>query len=164
MTTKRFRLQYKFWLDVNKADEHQLAEIIEDLKQGRVFTQALRDGIRLIVDLLNGNLDVLLALFPWIEDAFYQRFLEQQPAQDFTIQEQLARLERLLIEQGNTPISTLAEPVAATSSGRPKPMVVPQIASPAFDDNDGVELVIKKAKSDGRSAQNFLDSAFSLLG
>ena len=163
MSSKRFRIQYKFWLDVNKADEYQLAEIIETLKQGRAFSQVIRDGIRLVVDLLNGNLTVLLALFPWVEDAFYQHFLEQQTDKDTAIQEQLARLERLLIEQGNTPITSVSQAVTA-ASGSPKATTVPKIAAPVFDDDDGEGLVIKKAKSDGRSAQNFLDSAFNLLG
>ena len=154
MAKSRFRLQYKFWLDLNKPHEKELAELIEDLKEQRSFSGVVRDGIRLIVDLWHGNLDVLLELFPGVETAFYERFQQQQPVPEVAIHEQLARLESLLLQQGNTPV--------ATANSGPKPMNVPQIAGPT---DDGAEdlIVIKKAKSDGKSAQNFLDSAFSLI-
>jgi hypothetical protein len=152
MAKQRFRLQFKFWLDMNKADEHALAEQIENLKQGGAFTKAIRDGIHLIVDLWQGNLDVLLTLFPWVEEAFYQRFTEHQS--ETSIQTQLARLEKLLIEQGSMPISS--------NPYQPKKLIAPQIAAPMQDDADEL-LRIKKAKSDSTSAQNFLDAAFGLV-
>ena len=48
MTKERFRLQFKFWLDVNKPDEYALAEIIAELKENKTFSKAIRDGIRLV--------------------------------------------------------------------------------------------------------------------
>ncbi len=155
MARKRFRLQYKFWLDVNNPQEQQLAEQIEGLKQGRIFSQVVRDGIALIVDLWNGNIDVLLALFPWVEEAFYKRFSERQPSADYTLQEQLTRLERLLLEQGNTPM--------IASNGGPKPLAVTAPTKPINDEDDDIIVPIKKAKSSGTSAQNFLNSAFGLI-
>jgi hypothetical protein len=155
MPKQRFRLQYKFWLDVNNPQEQQLADQIEGLKQGRVFSQVVRDGIALIVDLWNGNIDVLLSLFPGIEEVFYKRFMDQKPTADYTLQEQLARLERLLLEQGNKPM--------AVSSGGPKPLAVIAPGKPIRDEDDDVIVPIKKAKSSGTSAQNFLNSAFSLV-
>ena len=154
MAQKRFRLQYKFWLDLNKQDEHELAEIIANLKQGRAFSQAVRDGIRLVADLWKGNLDVLLELFPGVEEAFYEQFQQQQPVQDVSLQEQLARLESLLLQQGNTPVAT-------TNSG-PKLLNVPKVAGPQFEDDDAL-IVMKKAKGDGSSAANFLNSALNLI-
>lgn len=155
MAKQRFRLQYKFWLDVNNPHEHKLAEQIEVLKQGRVFSQVVRDGISLMVDLWNGNIDVLLSLFPRIEEVFYKRFMEQQPAADYSLQEQLARLERLLLEQGNNPL--------AASTGSPKSLTVTAPMRPICDEDDEVIVPIKKAKSNGDSAQNFLNSAFNLV-
>ena len=151
MAKQRFRLQFKFWLDMHKADERDLAEQIEDLKQGGAFTKAVRDGIHLVVDLWHGNLDVLITLFPWVEDAFYQRFTEQQP--ETSIQLQLARLEKLLIEQGSTPINS--EPQ--------KKVVVPQVTTAILGDEDSGLIKIKKARSSADSAQNFLNSAFNLV-
>lgn len=159
MGQKRFRIRQEFWLNVAKPDELELADLIDDLKRGRVFSQAIRDGLRLVVDLWRGNLDVLLELFPWVEEVLYNRFLEAQPAPEQGLQDQLAKLERLLIEQGYKPV----EPVAAASAG-PKPLAVSKAPAPVIDDDlGGVELVVKKAKSDGRASQNFLDSAFNLL-
>lgn len=64
----RFRLQFKFWLDVNKPDEHALAELCEDLKRRGLYTKTVRDGISLANDLSKGRLDVLLTLYPWVKE------------------------------------------------------------------------------------------------
>lgn len=149
MPKERFRLQYKFWLDVNKADEYELAETIGELKENKTYSRVVRDGIRLMVDLCRGNLDVLLVLFPWVEDAFYERFAAQQPASDHVLQEQLAKLERLLTAQGNVP-------AAATGDS-------PNVAQHTGSEGDEGIVPIKQAKSSGNSAQNFLDAAFNLV-
>ena len=149
MAKERFRIQYKFWLDVTQDDQYDLAETINGLKQARSFSKVVRDGIRLVVDLWHGNLDVLLELFPFVEEAFYQRFVEQRPPETFTIQEQLQHLERLLLEQGNVAI-------------QPRSLVAPDPDNP--DDLEPVQLTVTPAASDGQAAQNFLDSAFGLQG
>jgi hypothetical protein len=153
MAKERFRLQFKFWLDVNKPDEYELAETITELKESKVYSRVVRDGIRLMVDLWRGNLDTLLTLFPWVEEAFYERFTAHEPTPEIGLQEQLARLEQLLLQQGNQPIGT-------TQAG-PKQMNIPPIAAPRFDDLTD-QVVLKKARSDGQAVQNFLDSAFGL--
>lgn len=147
MAKERFRLQFKFWLDVNKPDEYELAEMIAELKESKAFSGAVRDGIRLMVDLWRGNLDVLLTLFPWVEDAFQERFAAQQPDIGYAIQKRLDSLEKLLLQQSEVPL----EP---TVSG-PKPLKKTTASADP--------LVIRKAKSDGSSAKNFLDSAFKLV-
>ena len=157
MAKARFRLQYMFWLDVNKPEQHDLAEMIDDLKQRKAFSGAVRDGLRLMVDLWHGNLDVLLALFPWIEEALYERFAAQQPAPDSALQAQLARLEMLLLEQGHTAITAVGAP-----TGGPKAMTVPEVPGSDSDDNDAGALVITKAAANDQSAHNFLASAFGL--
>lgn len=154
MAKQRFRLQYKFWLDVNNLQEQQLADQIEALKQGRVFSQVVRNGIALIVDLWNGNIDVLLSLFPWVEEAFYKRFSEQQPATNYTLQEHLARLERLLLEQEN---------ILMAQGGGPKQLAVTAPVKPSHEEDDDEIVPIRKAKSSGTSAQNFLSSAYNLV-
>ena len=120
-----------------------------------------------MTDLWRGNLGVLLTLFPWVEEVFYERFREQQAAPDYALREHLARLERLLLEQGNTPISDLRTPEAATR-GAPKPIAVSTVPGPApdFDDHENdVELEVKKSVGTGKqAAENFLASAFSLQG
>ena len=152
MKKQRFRLRQVFWLDLNHPVEGEVANQIAELKERRLFASTVRDGIRLICDLRSGRLDILTKMFPWIEEAFYQRFAVQQP--DIYLYEQIERLEQLLLQQGNTPIKT-------TNSG-PKQLDVPQIAAPDYDDADDL-LIVKQGKSDGSSAQNFLDSAFGLI-
>ena len=64
--TNRFRLGFKFWLDMNKPHDEAIAEHIEQLKSDRSFTQTVRDGIRLVIDLRAGKTDVLSELFGWV--------------------------------------------------------------------------------------------------
>lgn len=106
MANQSFRMKFMFWLDSAKPDEDRLIEQVEQLKQNRLFTRTLRDGIRLICDLRAGNIEVLMELFPWVREAM------QQPAPvstDQRLQEQIARLEALLLAQGNVPVQR-AEP------------------------------------------------------
>ena len=98
---------------------------------------------------------MLLALFPWVEDAFYERFKEKRQASDSVLQLQLARLEELLIEQGSVPME-------AQSTG-PRQLAI-TTALPQMDEEiDGGLLIIKQAASNGASTQNFLNSAFNLV-
>jgi hypothetical protein len=109
----RFRLRFTFWLDMRKADEAELAETIETLKLNRSFAATIRDGIRLICDLRAGQTTILFELFPWIKDA--PQSVSAMPV-DKGLQEQIARLEALLVAQGNVPILT---PLTRASSEKP---------------------------------------------
>lgn len=61
---QRFRLKFTFWLNINKSDEQELSEIIEDLKAQRGFASAIRDGLRIVWELRQGKTDTLYRLFP----------------------------------------------------------------------------------------------------
>lgn len=61
------RKRFTFWLDDKKPTEADIAETIPALKSQRSFAKTIRDGIRLIVDLRNGNTDVLFELFPLLK-------------------------------------------------------------------------------------------------
>lgn len=101
-----YRVMQKFWLDVSKRDERELAQQIVELKNQRAYTSTIRDALRLFLDLKQGRADVLLELFPWLKEGL-------QPAQtaqpDQKLHEQIARLEALLLSQGNVPVRR-AEP------------------------------------------------------
>src|SRR5690606_30743823 len=158
MKRKNFRLRFTFWLDMTKPDEENIAETIDHLKAERSFVRTVRDGIRLICDLRAGRLDVLFELFPWVRAEFleYMASLQLQPQrQDSELRQRPERMEKLLLEQGNVPISS-------TASG-PKPLAVPQPVSPETDSTEDDLLVVKKAQSDGSSARNFLEAAFNLI-
>lgn len=150
-----YRVMHKFWLDLDKPDEEEINQLIDYHKRQRQFSRVVRDGIRLMWSLGQGNLDVLFELFPWVMDTFYQRALAEHSPQGGPLVEQLARLEQLLLEQGNKPV--------ATSSGGPKPLAVSSPSKPRQVEEDEIIVPIKKAKTTGNSAQNFLDAAFSLV-
>lgn len=125
-------MKFMFWLDSTKADEDFLIEQVELLKQKRLFAKTIRDGIRLICDLRAGNIEVLLELFPWTREA-----LQPVAAPEHRLQEQIARLEALLLAQGHVPLQ------------RPP------------SDRPAARLEIKPATSKNSTktvAQNFVDS------
>jgi hypothetical protein len=160
MMTKRFRLRFTFWLDIRKAAEEELADQIELLKNRRAFSGTVRDGIRLIIDLRAGNLDVLLELFPWISAE-----LKGRAGGDDDTPDRIARIEAMLLQQQIGGDNGLLNKAQAAMSG-PKPLSIdprPPVA-PIDDEDDGDLLVITAAASGGESASNFLDSAFGLQG
>ena len=161
MKDKRQRVRQEFWLDISKSEDVDILHLIADLKRSRSFSQVVRAGLRLVVDLWNGNLTVLLELFPWVEEAFFQRLAEQRPPETSAIQDQLSNLERILLAQGSQPTNAVA------ASGNAKPLKLDgklrPLEVPDWDDEPDVPLVIKHAVSKGDAAQNFLNSAFKLV-
>lgn len=238
MSSKRFRLRFTFWLDVNKDDEAEIADKVEDLKRGRLFAQTIRDGIRLICNLRDGKLDVLFELFPWVKAEFIEYIREVQPVSaeesrgtelpavppspiaqqtpqqvsaekqwleaeqtrleaerrwhekrmrdaekalaaerekieaerkqtQGLLQEQLERLEQLLLQQGNKPISGSLQSISneggdPSNIGGLNSLNVTQFAPPAYDDDDDLTLEITKAKGNSNATQNFLKSMQAL--
>lgn len=140
------RLRFTFWLDMHKADENQLAEWIDSLKEKRLFSQTIRDGIRLILDLRKGRTEVLRELFPWVlEQSDSKPNYDQLTADE--LKQHLARLERLLLDH---------KPADA-----PPMLPAPRPAKPA---DDGIELEIKAATSDENPTFNLMISMMGLTG
>ena len=98
------RGRFTFWLNYNKDEELLLAETIDELKRERSFSKTIRDGIRLVNSLRKGKLDVLFELFPWVKAEFMADVQPKETAGEKALREQLQRLEKLLLEQGNKPI------------------------------------------------------------
>ena len=122
----------------------------------------MRDGIRLVSDLRNGNLDVLFELFPWVRAEFLEYMASMQPQKseaESAIAEQLSRIEELLSSD-----KTLSPVTIGEGRGGSKKMAVPHVAAPVFDDDDDSPLLaVTKAKAAGSASQNFLNSAFKLV-
>lgn len=150
MVAKSYRVQHKFWLDITREEQDRLDEQIRRLKQERTFVATIRDGIRLMCDLRRGKLDVLFELFPWVRAEFLDYMQALQPDKSATeqrLEQQLARLEKLLLQQANAPAG-------------PRPMALPR---PAADEDDTALLTVTKAKVDGRQiTQNFINSMMRL--
>lgn len=160
MAAERYRMRFDFQLNVAKNEEFAIAEQISFLKQQGLYSKTVRDGIRLVSDLREGNLDVLFELFPWVRAEFLEHIVAVQPQKseaELAIARQLARIEELLASDKSSPA------LDTQGGGGPKPMTVPQVAAPVFDDEDDELPVITKAKATGSAAQNFLNSAFSLV-
>jgi hypothetical protein len=155
----RARIMLRFFLDQGKADECDLIQEVATLKKERQFAPTIRDGLRLMRDLRAGRFDALFDLFDWIPawiDTEVERRINER-MQDTN--NRLARLEAQIALLG-APQPPIGQ--GAISQPGPKPMNIPSIPGPV-DDDDDVIVPIKKAKSDGKSAQNFLDAAFGLI-
>ena len=90
---KSFRMRFTFWLDLNKQDEHELADIVDTLKSQRGYASAIRDGLRIVWELRQGRVDTLVKLFPWVAERF-------QPQQDTS--ELAALVEQFKLAMVNT--------------------------------------------------------------
>lgn len=141
-----YRVQHRFWLDLDNPDEATLNDLTVQLRKGRTFTATIRDGIRLVCDLRRGKLDVLFELFPWVRAEFLDYMQSLQPdksAAEARLEQQLARLEKLLLQQAG-----------------PRPMSLPR---PAVDEDDAALVKVTKAKVDGKQiTQNFIRSMMAL--
>jgi hypothetical protein len=62
----RFRIRKEIWLDANNPDDQMLLELIDVLKEKRLLTDTLRDGLWIVHDLRNGRLDELLKRYSWV--------------------------------------------------------------------------------------------------
>jgi len=141
MASKRFRLKFTFWLDVTKENEYDLAEQIEDLKQKRLFSQTIRDGIRLICDLRAGRTDSLLALFPWIAAEFAPSVGEAE------LYQEIESLRELILHHNGR---ASLEPVSGSG-----------FSQTTLAEEETIALDVKAAAG-GNAAQNFLSSVLSL--
>lgn len=153
-----FRKRFVFWLDIQREDENRLAEIIENLKERRSFVKTIRDGIRLIVDLRQGNTDVLFELFPWLQDRLNgEAKTESLPLQEHlgaAFEPHLKRLEALLTSNPRT--------VSVPGDGTALPLPRKGASLPnELDDDLSITVTAVRAENSNAS-QNFLESMFNL--
>lgn len=175
MSNKRNRLQFIFWLDIDKQSDLTVIKDIQELKKERSFTQTIRDGVRLIRDLRQGNLTVLFELFPWAKAEFVAGVVAQQ---ETAIQKELQKLQEL-IEQGANTLGTSSRPhqVQETPDNLPSIFTEEKVANPSeardnfangmgdlfadddddlFDDDD--DLVVIKKDTSTNASQNLINS------
>ena len=115
---KRYRKTINFQLDLNKPDEQAIAQHIQELKRERGYSKAIRDGIRLIVDLRNGRLDVLYELFPWVlqqtasqTESLPVEALEKVASNtENALRRHIEQLENLILQQGAIPVNPGQKP------------------------------------------------------
>ena len=164
MAQSNHRIRCNFWLNLGKPEEEEIADKIEVLKSNRSFTSVIRDGIRLICDLRDGNLDVLFELFPWVRVEFLKYMEDVQPkpvvGKSMDLSPEVEKyLREILDKLDNPPASTGLQSVMGGS----KQLNTPQFAAPEFDDDDDDLLTVQKDTSSGKNiAENFLKSLMSL--
>jgi hypothetical protein len=137
------RKRIDIWLDMEKNDERLLLEVIEFLKKQRRFVSTVRDGIRLMVDLRAGNLNVLYELFPWTQIPLHP--IPPGVADD---------LLQKKVQPPGEPITgvqvSLSGPQPLQGGGRP-------VEAPRFDDDDDDDLVtLKPLSANVDAGKNFL--------
>lgn len=112
----RSRKRFTFWFNTEK--DGDLIDEIPFLKVHRQFTRVLRDGMRLILDLRQGSLEVLFELFPFIKLEFLEYMRTVTPTTD--IERKLAQIIHLNKERaaatgghgdGDYPVSRFAIPL-----------------------------------------------------
>lgn len=145
-----YRVMFKFWLNIAREEEKEIAETIQALKQDRSFSSVIRDGIRLVWDLRQGRTEVLRELFPWVLENTSPRQLEAPKTGDFTpiesrLQDRFDQIERLLLTSGDKPPNLKTHSMQAPS-----------------DDHILANLEIKKARSDENPTFNIMLSSLGM--
>lgn len=136
----RPRKLFKFWLYRDLTEDTRLMDYIAYLHKTRQFATTVRNGLRLMWTLGEGDLSVLFELFPGL-------------------QSKLAPHNDELIEQ----FRQMLQSQPALSAGL-KPMDVPQIAMPIFDDDDeqGTVIIRHDADSASKTSNTFMEAIFAL--
>jgi hypothetical protein len=119
---KRQRFMFKFWLDCAKPDERAIAEHSDMLKEKRQWQPSARDALKLLYSLRERRMDVLLMLFPWIDDYFRAKYERQEsPANmEFArlLAQQTAILERLTVDSHRAQPITISNNVSLELSDK----------------------------------------------
>lgn len=150
-----YRKRFNFWLNILDDSDMAVAEHIQFLKNERSFTQSIRDGIRLVMDLRQGRVDVLKELFPDIVTKLSSNATPPTSGGGDWRRE-IEMLKQAVLSQADGLINT-------PTNGAPKTMQVPAFRTPTFDDLGKDDIVLKKDTSTD-SAKNFLNSMMALQG
>ena len=87
-----------FQLDTWDPFEKSVSDLLDTLREQRLYKRSIVDGVRLVSDLRSGNLDVLFELFPWVEREIIRRAEITQPALS-EFQQMMLEQQQLLIQQ-----------------------------------------------------------------
>lgn len=122
------RKRFEFWLNDKRAEDWSLNELIAQLKkpakgQGQ-FTRAIREGIRLWVSLRDGQIDVLLELFPWVREALTKPTLITPVHSGAGQLDEIKSMLELVVKQQ----SSSGYIIQSSSPTTPKPLPAPPVA------------------------------------
>jgi hypothetical protein len=149
----RPRKEFKFWLYHDLNEDSRLMEFIQYCKATRQFARVVRDGIRLIWSLREGNNAVLFELFPHLERQF-------KP----DAEELIEQFRQMLLQHQTAPVQPTPQLESRAEQGGPKAISAPKIVLPLLDDDDdGDTIVITKASDSSISKEvmaNMMKVAF----
>lgn len=117
----RPRKEYRFWLYHDLAEDVRIMEFIKYCKSTKQFARVVRDGIRLIWSLREGNMAILFELFPHLQRQF-------KPDGD----ELVEQFRQILLQQRPINVDSGAgqtTPKPALPAGM-KPAAAPPVAAP----------------------------------
>ena len=144
----RLRCQFRFWVNANDPDDYSLGELLASLKRDRKFTSTIKAGVKLITDLRSGRVDSLVAMFPWIVEAFkptpgdeYERLLREFAEFKAETRQQLQPLSLPF-----TPPAIAADPPPQARTAHNPAIATPEsVASPGIVAPDAPRAALSNA-------------------
>ena len=122
-------------------------DYIAYLRETRQFATILRNGLRLMWSLGQGDLTVLFELFPTLRAQFAP--------------DNIALLEEFRALLKEQPVMAVATPITLDASGGIKQLAAPKIEMPTFNDEEDIVVVRQDTRAGADTTANFLDAAFS---
>jgi hypothetical protein len=150
----RPRKEFKFWLYHDRDEDSRLMDFIQYCKSTRQFARVVRDGIRLIWSLREGNTSVLFELFPHLERQF------NPDAEDL-----IAQFRDMLLQHRNQPA---LQPVqienghGQVEQGGRKLLSAVKIDLPLLDEDDDRDTLVLTKKSGMVTGGNLLTGILKL--
>jgi hypothetical protein len=112
----RPRKEFKFWLYHDLDEDKRLMEFIRFCKTTQQFACMVRNGLRIMWSLGEGNTAVLYELFPWIQT---QSTLTTSAPDTENLERQIADLKRIMLEQGTAKTPHTTYPMLQSSIAAP---------------------------------------------
>lgn len=147
------RREFKFWLRTDREGDTRLMEFIQYCKSTRQFARKVRDGLRLIWSLSEGNTSVLFELFPHLEEILKPPPAPSAPdSGDLKQQIEIAvqaGVQKALITKFSEAIELPAPPVGYPLMKESRGTVgagATFSAPPGDDEDDGDTVVIKQVE------------------
>lgn len=132
----RPRKEFKFWLYHDREEDSRLMEFIQYCKSTRQFARVVRDGIRLIWSLREGNTRILFELFPHMERQF------NPDAEDL-----ISEFRQMLLQHRNEPVQHPVSIDSGIEQGGRKLLSGAKIDLPLLDDDDDGETIVLTKKT-----------------
>lgn len=146
----RPRKLFKFWLYHDLAADTHLMEYIDYLRKTRQFATVLRQGLRLMWTLGEGDTSLLYELFPTLRSQLVPDNTDLIEQFRQMLQAQIAVLPQ--VEQPQLRANKSAQALPA-----------PHINEPAFEEQDTV-IIRRDTQAGQANAANFLKAAFGFQG